>query len=304
MKNLNTNNYSFYIFLLFVLIFFLSDFFLGKFLGLGLDKYYGLENKSEFALVGHSQIMLGMDKKLIEDSLKISVSKYTREGVSVVERKIILNHLISKSENIKTVVYAVDPFLFNSDKISLNSYSMFYPYLENKIIYDFLKTNVSNIDLFAKKFIRTSRYNDILLASSIRGHLGLWDNLKFQTLDTTRLKIQIQNNNYKKIELNNNSLKNFYESIDFLNDKNIKVILLSVPNVHLINEKQTQKYEEVLTVFQNLDNENKNIYYFNFDEKFESKYNLFFDPIHLNRVGQKLFTQLFLNELKNLNFEL
>ena len=91
-------------FIAFILIFFILDFCISFFLLNGINKYYGLGENSEIGIVGHSHLMLGIDKESVEKELGVKVSKYTREGADVVDRKIMIQQLLHSNPNIKTII--------------------------------------------------------------------------------------------------------------------------------------------------------------------------------------------------------
>ncbi|WP_373940647.1 hypothetical protein OEG92_10310 [Polaribacter sejongensis] len=97
---------------LFLLLLIVLDNGVNYFLLNGLYRYYGLYNDNEIALVGHSHLMLGIDKVQMEKKLDVKVSKYTREGVNIVERDLMIDQLLKSNQQLKLVVYAVDAWMF------------------------------------------------------------------------------------------------------------------------------------------------------------------------------------------------
>ena len=85
---------------LFIFSLFLLDRLLNEFLEKGLNQYYGIGESNEIALIGHSHLMLGLNKLQIEDALKKGVSKYTREGVNVSDRLVMIKQLLKKNTNL------------------------------------------------------------------------------------------------------------------------------------------------------------------------------------------------------------
>ena len=101
-----------------IIAFFLCDALLGIFFTKGLEKYYGLNTGAETALVGHSHLMLGVNKSALEKGLNQSISKYTREGVNIYDRKIMVKQLLKQNPNLKTVIYGVDAWSFTGEGLS------------------------------------------------------------------------------------------------------------------------------------------------------------------------------------------
>ena len=116
---------------LFISSFILIDRIVNEFLEEGLNQYYGIGESNEIALVGHSHLMLGVDKIELGQALKLGVSKYTREGVNVSDRLIMINQLLDNNPNLKTVIYGVDAWTFTGEGLSENSYKLFYPFMDS-----------------------------------------------------------------------------------------------------------------------------------------------------------------------------
>ena len=217
------------IILLAFLTFFILDSLIGIVLTNGLEKYYGLNTDSEVALVGHSQLMLGVDKNLLEKELMIHVTKYTREGVNVADRQIMIRQLLDKNPHLKTIIYGIDAWSFTGEGLSANSYTLFYPFLGNKEVDKYVKTQAGFGNYWLHKLIKTARFNELLVSGAARGYLGNWSNLKIGQVDTGKLKKEIAIGDYRKI---NNSTKN------------IEILKQSIKELH---KKKYQNYFIVLT---------------------------------------------------------
>ena len=280
----------------FFISFLILDFTVSIFLKNGLEKYYGLDAEAKIALIGHSHLMLGIDKVKMEDKLGVNVAKYTSEGVNVSNRKLMIEHLLNKNDEIETIIYGVDAWTFTGEGLSENSHVLFYPFLSDSSINKFVKNNTSQIDYWTRKIIKSSRYNENLIASSIRGYFSNWNNLKYGQVDVERLTKSISLGEYRKIENNKQNINILIETIKKLQKKGINIVLLYIPTIDIINQVEYQKFEETLAIFRSIDNNNNNVAFVNYLEPFSQQHELFFDPIHLNRKGQKKVT----NELINL----
>lgn len=281
---------------IFILLFVVIDRVVALALEKGLKTYYGLNDESELALIGHSHLMLGVDKLELEKQLGINVSKYTREGVNVSDRLVMVEQLLKVNPNIKTVIYGVDAWTFTGEGLSANSYKLFYPFFDDPTIDDYIKQHSSFSDYSSKKYIKTSRYNEQLIAGAIRGYLGKWDNLKYGTVDIPKLKTQIQEQSFRKVNNDKQNIETFYKTLSFLKSRGIKVILLYVPTVDLLETYQKEGFNETMTIFENA--VDGNVTFLNLQEPWSSKYELFYDPIHLNPKGQQEITRVLINYLK------
>lgn len=274
-----------------IIVFFLCDAVLNIFLSRGLEKYYGLNSSAEIALVGHSHLMLGIDKSMLEQGIDKSIAKFTREGVNINDRKIMVKQLLRHNTKLKTIIYGVDAWSFTGEGLSANSYKLFYPFLEDNDVDAYVKKQSDISDYWVHKLIKTTRFNEGLINSSIRGYLQNWSNLKIGVLDTVQLKKEIALGRFRKID---NSIENvtiLRETLAELKSHNIEVILLYIPTIDFINTAERIKFKETLQILENLDREFNNVKFVSLLEPWSHDYSLFFDQIHMNPKGQKLMTQ-------------
>jgi len=280
-----------------VVIFFACDTFLGYFLTKGLEKYYGLNTSSEVALVGHSHLMLGIDKSMLEKGLNKSVAKYTREGVNVSDRKIMVKQLLQHNPNLKTVIYGMDAWSFTGEGLSDNSYKLFYPFLEDNNVDTYVNNQADFSDYWVHKIIKTSRFNEGLINSSIRGYLDNWSNLKIGEVDTLQLKKEIALGRYRKIDNSVENVAILKETLAELESHNIEIILLYIPTIDLLNGAEKNKFKESISIIENLSKEFKNVKFISLLEPWSHDHSLFFDQIHLNPKGQKVITEELIKKL-------
>jgi hypothetical protein len=266
----------------------------------GLYKYYGIGESAEIALVGHSHLMLGIDKVQLEKALKTSVAKYTREGVNVTDRHQMIKQLLRQNPDLKTVIYGVDAWTFTGEGLSENSHKLLYPFMDDPEIDTYIKSLDPLKDYLSKKYIKTSRYNEQLVAGAMRGYLEKWDNLKFGSVDPVKLEGEIDRGNYRRIHNSKENIELFKASMKLLTSRSINVILLYVPTIDKLERIQQQKFDETIAIFESL--ESANVKFLNFQEPWSHDYSIFYDPIHLNPNGQKLITAQLINELKRTNW--
>lgn len=301
LKDIKSDNYknkAIRIIILFLILFFVFDFFISVFLRNGLEKYYGLDTEAKIALIGHSHLMLGIDKVQIENALGHKVAKYTSEGVNVANRKLMIEHLLNKNYKIETIIYGVDAWMFTGEGLSKNSHVLFYPFLGDSLIDTFVKKSAPNIEYWTRKLIKSTRYSEGLISSSVRGFFGKWDNFKYGAVDIDRLKTSIENDEFRKIDTSKENIQIFSETIQLLQNKEIEVILLYVPTLDIINQVENEKFKETLQIFRDFEHQFQNIKFINFLEPFSHQYDLFFDPIHLNPKGQRVITNKLISRLK------
>jgi hypothetical protein len=283
--------------LVFIVAFIILDALISGFLHGGLNKYYGLESDAEIAFIGHSHLMLGTDKSKIEKAWNKKIAKYTREGVNIADRDLMIDQVLSLNKNTKIVVYGVDAWMFTGEGLSANSYKLFYPFMGLAQVDDFVRSQTSFLDFWQKKIIQTSRFNEGLISGSFRGYLNNWDNLKLGRVDTLLLKKNVENGGFRKINSTQENIKIFEASINKLVKKGIKVYLVYVPTISYYNQAERDKFESSLSYFRTFSNKTKNVEYLEFIKGWDTQYDYFFDPIHLNPLGQQAFSDTLINHI-------
>jgi hypothetical protein len=283
--------------IIFTLLFVAADYGVSSLLLNGLHKYFGLNQDTKVALIGHSHLMLGIDKNKFEKEIGQPITKYTSEGVNVADRQLMINYLLKSNPETQVVIYGVDAWMFTGEGLSENSYKLFLPFIDDSKVGKDIKVKASMEEYWQKKLIRTTRYSEALINSAIRGQLSNWSNYKFGTVDTTLLKRNVVNGSYRKINSDKTNRKNFEETLELLSNRNIKVILVYVPTISFYNEAQPNKFLAERNYFKRISLEYKNCFYLEYIENWENKYSYFFDPIHLNPKGQAAFTKTFSKDI-------
>ena len=286
---------------LFIIVFFLFDAVIGFFLTKGLEKYYGLYTNSEIALVGHSHLMLGVNKTMLEKELGGIVSKYTRPGVNVADRLVMIQQLLKQNSKLKIIIYGVDAWTFTGEGLSANSFKLFYPFMGSKEADAFVRNQAEIGDYWLHKLLKTSRFDEKLINSSFRGYLHNWSNLKFGQIDTIRLKKEIALGMFRKIDNSDDNVSILRQSIREMNKHGIKVILLYVPTIDLYNNTEPEKFTESLEIIKHIENEFSNVKFLNYLEPLSHDYSLFFDRIHMNPKGQELVTRKLIKDLDEID---
>lgn len=281
------------------LAFFILDNILGIFLTKGLEKYYGLKTDAKIALVGHSHLMLGVDKNLLEKELKVPVADYTRAGVNIADRKIMIEQLLKQNTKLQIIIYGIDAWSFTGEGLSANSYTLFYPFLGTKEIDSYVKSQTSFFNYWLHKLVRTSGFDELLVSSSFRGYLHDWSNLKIGHVDTMKLRKVIANGDFRKIDNSNENINILKQSIKELENRNIKVILLYIPTIDIYNQAEPEKFKRTLDIINSFTKEFTNVSILNYLEPYSHDYSLFFDPIHMNPEGQKTITMQLIKDLKS-----
>ncbi len=289
-----------------VVIFFIGLITLDRALGLvlnkGLNTYFGLKQHSEVLLIGHSHLMLSVDKENFEKGIHKKVSKYCREGVNVYDKFEMVKQYLSSpySDSLKVVIYGVDQFMFNDTGLSQNSYKLFYPFIDNPTMNEYIKESTTPYDYLLHKCLCSTRYSDALINSAIRGWVHDWSNYKYGKLNVDNLKSRVKNGEERHICFDENMIKKFEETITLITEKGIKVILVNTPIAAPLNDFEPEKYREIINYFNKKAESIDGVYYWDLNPEFSNKYDLFFDAIHLNVDGQKIINKDLISKMKSL----
>lgn len=283
------------------LLFIACDKVAGLLINIGLDNYFGLNRSSEILLIGHSHLMLATDKIAMEKALGVGISKYCREGVNTIDRYQMVKQYIESpfADSLKVVLYGVDQFMFIGKGLSVNSYKLFYPFMDNDIMDDYIRKSTNAKDYWFHKLIHTSRYSDALLNSSIRGWLNNWDNYKYGNLNVEKLSQEIEEDNQRHIGFENDLVSAFEQTIEMLIDKGIRIVLINTPIAKLLNDYEPDSYNEIINYFQQKADSSSLIDYWDFNPQYSADYDIFFDPIHLNPLGQKIINEQIIEKIQS-----
>ena len=272
-----------------ILSFFLIDYSLSWAIDKGLDKYFGLDKNAEILLIGHSHLMLATDKVGMEHETGLKVAKFCREGIDVIARKKMIEYYVSlpNKDSLQYVLYGVDLYSFQPAGLSANAHTLFYPFMDNPAMDEYIKNMDTPINYWSHKIIRTSRYSDALINSAIRGYMNNWTNYKSGHLDIEETRKNLNNYN-RTIAFDSVMIKEFETTLSMLTDRGIHVILVNTPTIYELNQKDNVGYEKIISYFENLSDNNESIEFWDLNPIFSKEYELFFDMIHLNDQGQQV----------------
>lgn len=276
-----------------LVLFVAADRCIGGLLNIGLNRYFGLNQHSQILMIGHSHLMLAVDKEELELGTGCKVSKYCREGVNVADRYAMVKQYLDSpfSDSLTTILYGVDQFMFNGEGLSANSYTLFYPFIDNADMDAFVKASASKGDYWKHKLICTTRYSDALLNSSIRGWMHNWENYKIGVLDTVALKQQIDAKQQFTIHFEQELRNEFEKTLTLAEKRQIHIILVNTPVAKMLNEYEPEQFEQVRSYFQLLAERSAYVDYIDLNPEFAGQYDCFYDPIHVNPKGQEVITK-------------
>lgn len=295
-----------YIVIIAVLAFFIADNLINYVMMKGVNNFYGLNQKADILLIGHSHLMLATDKEQIERETGLKVSKYTREGVNVSDKKVMIEHFLSTpaADSLRYVLYGVDLATFTGEGLSKNSYKLFYPFLDNEFVDNYVRQQSSTVDYWLHKLVKTTRFNDDGLKNgTVRGWLNNWDNYKNNVIDVESYRKVLENGDERRIKMNPNIMHQFTESIEILTSKGIRVILVNTPTLDLLNDFEPQKYNKIMEWFKGFAAGHQLVDFWDFNPQYASNHSLFSDRLHLNIYGQKVITHEIICGIKKIDNE-
>ena len=272
-----------------ILVFAIANYLGNILLAMGVMRNYGLVQDSNMLILGHSHIMLALNKDILGKELNVPVSKYTREGVNIEERFLMAQQYLNSphSGKLKCVIIGVDPYLFNRGGLSQNSYVNFYPFLGDTVIDSYIRKNSTPLEYWKVKSLPLCRYSDSTINSAISGWFKKnGASNKYGVVDITRVKKEIAIGKYRPILRDAKMEAVFQKTIDCFTQRKIRVILLNAPLLDLYNNLEPEAHKELDSIFTQCANTNALVEYWDYSRAFEHDYSLFRDPIHLNRNGQ------------------
>lgn len=280
---------------------FCTDTVVGYALHYGAERFYGLNSHSEILLIGHSHLMLATDKEAIERELGVKVSKYTREGVNVIERDMMIEQYLDSgySDSLKICLYGVDLCTFTGEGLSENAYKLFYPFMDNAMIDSYIRDNASLSDYWSHKLLHSLRFNDDgAINGALRGWIGDWSNKKSGVIDIEGYRNRLIDGNERHIDMNPELMEVFTNCVHMLTSRGIRVILVNTPTLDLLNEFEPEKFDEMTSWYENFARKDDMVEYWDFNPEYSSCHKLFYDRLHLNMDGQRVITGELVNRLK------
>ena len=264
-------------------------------LNYGLRQYFGIGSNADILMIGHSHLMLSVDKERLEQGLGVSVAKYCREGVNVFDRQRMIQHYLDTcSTPPKIVLYSVDPFLFTGKNLSSNSYKLFYPFIDSPVMNNYIQHEALDAwDYWLHKLIHTSRYSDALINSAVRGWMHNWSNLQYGYVSEDVFRRASD----RAMDFEQARRLCFEQSIKFLADKGIRVLLINSPVSYGFAQRNPKNYERINSYFRSFAEENNLVDYIDYNPVFSHDCTLFLDLVHMNPAGQKVQTERLIRDL-------
>ena len=256
----------------------------------GLKQYYCLW-PADILIIGHSMSEMAIDRDLLEKQTGHSTAKYCMNGTSIPDRLIMIRHYIeSTGHKPKVILYDISPRSF-SRGLAINSHALFYPFInESPAVAAYVRSNASFKEYAMKTLVPLARYDDTRLGAVVRGYRHDWKNRSVKQLNIENFKRQIAKGSFWKVQLNPDTQAVFEETLDFLEAQNIRLFLVHLPNIDLLNNAELEKAAAAMDYIKETISRHPNVTFIDANSAFESRHELFIDPLHLNPQGQKEVT--------------
>lgn len=286
---------------IFLVLFVAFDWAASNCLTRGLERTFGFDTPAKVLCVGHSHTALGIDKVALEKQLAVPIAKYARAGANAADRFVMIKHYLERQpESVEVIVYDVDAYTFTGKGLSLNSYTLFYPFMDSSSVDSYVRQNATFLDYCLRKYVKLTRFDEQTLNFSIRGWFRIYKNLKRGTVDIERIEKEIENSNFRRISFDKECIDFFEETIKYLRDQHIYLVLLYIPTVDIYNQAEPKKYRKAIRLLEAYAAKDKGITFLNYNSALSHRHELFYDPIHLNPEGQRIVTERLADDIKSI----
>ena len=268
-----------------------------KLFNYGLKQYYCLW-PADILVIGHSMSEMAIDRDLLEEQTGHSVAKYCMNGTSIPDRLVMIRHYFeSTGHKPKAILYDIGPRSF-SGGLAINSHALFYPFInESPTVANYVRNSASLKEYLLKYLVPLSRYDDSRIGAVVRGYRHDWKNRSVKQLNIELFKRQLAKGSFWKVQLNPDIQAIFEETLDFLETQDIRLFLVHLPNVDLLNNAEPEKNAEALNYIKETASRHPNVTFIDANSAFESRYELFIDPLHLNPKGQLEVTKFLADKI-------
>jgi hypothetical protein len=270
-----------------------------EFLARGLERAYGLGTPATVLCIGHSHTALGIDETALEKELGVPVAKYARIGANVADRLVMIRQYLERQpSSVRILVYDVDAHIFTGKGLSLNSYTLFYPFMDSPSADAYVRRCTSFTDYHIRHLLKLRRFNLETCNAALRGWLRMYANLKSGTLNVERLKKEIAGGQIRHISFDDDGIKCFEETLRFVLGKGIHVVLLYIPTVDLYNQAEPAQYARAIQLLRDFSAQFERVTFLDYNPFLAHRYELFYDPVHLSPYGQQVVTKTLIHDLE------
>lgn len=287
--------------LAFVLLVFAADRATDALLWHGLARYWGLDRPAAVLCVGHSRTVLGIDDEYLEQRLGVPVAKYAVNGANIADRYAMIRHYFDlHPDSVKVVVYDVSAFTFSDRGLSSNSYKLLYPCMRDPAILQHIRANAASRDeVLWRRVFHALRYDEVTVSLAARGLKGLRANLKEGTVDLANVRETVRLGQARKMEIDPQSVELFSQTLAFIRSRGVKVVLVYIPTLDVLSDSDRTQHDHMIDMLRGYA-DGRGTVFIDYNRDYESRHDLFFDPIHMNGKGREVISHRLGDDLANI----
>ncbi len=285
-------------YLLFGTIFLAGDRLFSSLLARGIERCYGMDEPAEVLCIGHSHTALGIDGPGLSDHLGLRVAKFALNGANAADRLTMIKHSWETGHsNVKLIVYDVDAHTFTGQGLSLNSYALFYPFMDSPSAQAYVRQAAPFWEYWMRRIVRLTRFDLDSCNASAKGWLRVDGNFKRGTVDLARLKSNIERGEIRPISFDPECIDYVEQTLDFIASKGIRCVLLYIPTVDVLNQVEPENYDKAIAMLRSYADRYDTVTFLDYNQLFAHRHELFYDPIHLNSEGRAVVTKQLAKDL-------
>jgi hypothetical protein len=195
------------------------------------------------------------------------------------------------------VVYGVDTRLFTARGLSSNSYRLFFPFLGDPVVREYVKVHCRAPGEYAlRRLVRSSRYSDVTLSLALRGHLRRWDNLKRGQVDPGQVEARLARRPMP-VAFDADAIARFEETLAVVERSGGTLVLLHLPALDLLNRRDPDARRRAAAMFRAYAAGHPHVRYLDYDTAYEHDHRMFYDALHMNPHGQRVVTDRLARDL-------
>ena len=267
---------------------------------------YNSKINADIAILGSSRAWVHFNSTLIEDSLNVNCYNLGEDGSNFVLQYLRYKEYLSYNPSPKLVILAMDYNTF-SDRSNGYPTLRYYPYmLWNFRVYNIVKpydNTINRNEYFFPllRYVKSKHTVESLLQSKKKPYsktfnkiFELNENGKLRDKDYRGMDLPWNNDGYRKVNIKitpSPSIIRLFEGfIKELKQKSIKLLVVYPPE-YIEGQKSVSNRAEIISSYRSITAKHKVPFIDYSKTQLSQRKELFYNILHLNKTGSKLFTQ-------------
>lgn len=279
----------------------------------GYNKYYSLEIEDMNEIINgtkyHDLLFLGSSRsyyhinpKIIDSIAKTDSYNAGMTGANLLEMNMILQCYLKKHKAPKYVFLDLAWTSFDIDKRAINNPNIYYPFLDNEIIFNTLKQHNRVQLLKYLPFLQSTEADDLIRQEVCLGLLGqkkhantdFYKGYFKNSIDTIKLPFKPLHSKYI-LPVSERGIGFLKQIINSCKEKNINLVIIYPPTYKIQDADLNPQFFHTIKKVCNDDHlpflDYKNI-------SLSNDHRLFRDELHLNEEGANLFSIFLAKDIK------